>query len=702
LLDVTHDRLYQGLYNLLENDIIEKVEVTEIIASEVALRKEVGAVLRSTQNLKLTQQSDSGEHVKGSTVVDAVKDLEAAVGQSLTPTSLVAAQPTCEGESAPVTFKNLLTSLKKHLKASALATKVAAKSFLRLVSAGRSATKKELETTLRDKKMKDVLPQLMDVLGAVNTIQAHQAVMSVAGPASNYPGLCERYMWSVAQQARAKPDVAKSLLSLANRKIENQKVRETLILTLGTVARTLPEKELSEKLLNWLISGLSACSGKVIPADVSACQLPFLRALKNRRDARLTATLLKIVQEGEKKPALAAAKALAEANEKYLDGQIQASLMTVFLDPGADTSLRCLAAVALLKTKPSRKNVRLILNALRFDSASNTEFNSLVLQRLYEFASKDSHLRDLVVSLSEAGHLNWDMRSQGGLSTAFSDVLFSTKAVNASYSFGMEMNGPLLKTSAFEVYLEDSAGKYPVLQLDVFAGGMAAFVGIEVPGGDDPSTNAGLELTVFGNQLRPFVFFQNMGELMSLYWSGVAGEKTSALQGTQILQDHHRLLRTTNGFVVSCDVSGAISYDFSGKADISLWTKTSESVVENSAALFLQATFALPIQQHRRMQLDHVVGGQAKLNMETDVNFSDTDNIETCIRMVQLPFTVQHDRTKAMSIGSKPVLKLKGGEKSRVQGRTLFLNAKNCELCNKMYPKDKNEATKDGDSLVGV
>ena len=31
-------------------------------------------------------------------------------------------------------------------------------------------------------------------------------------------------------------------------------------------------------------------------------------------------------------------------------------------------------------------------------------------------------------------------------------------------------------------------------------------------------------------QLRPFIFFSSMGELMSLYWSGSAEQKTSALQ----------------------------------------------------------------------------------------------------------------------------------------------------------------------------
>jgi hypothetical protein len=41
---------------------------------------------------------------------------------------------------------------------------------------------------------------------------------------------------------------------------------------------------------------------------------------------------------------------------------------------------------------------------------------------------------------------------------------------------------------------------------------------------------AGIEIKFLGNALRPFVFFNSMGELMSLYWSGAAEEKNSALQ----------------------------------------------------------------------------------------------------------------------------------------------------------------------------
>ena len=53
---------------------------------------------------------------------------------------------------------------------------------------------------------------------------------------------------------------------------------------------------------------------------------------------------------------------------------------------------------------------------------------------------------------------------------------------------------------------------------------------------------AGIEIKFLGNALRPFVFFNSMGDLMSLYWSGAAEEKNSALQvmATNIDQSLYR------------------------------------------------------------------------------------------------------------------------------------------------------------------
>lgn len=47
---------------------------------------------------------------------------------------------------------------------------------------------------------------------------------------------------------------------------------------------------------------------------------------------------------------------------------------------------------------------------------------------------------------------------------------------------------------------------------------------------EEDAVTAGMELTVAGVQIRPFVFFSGQGELMGHVWSGTASEMTPALQ----------------------------------------------------------------------------------------------------------------------------------------------------------------------------
>ena len=108
-----------------------------------------------------------------------------------------------------------------------------------------------------------------------------------------------------------------------------------------------------------------------------------------------------------------------------------------------------------------------------------------------------------------------------------------------------------------------------------------------------------------------------------------------SFQGSQLLQDHVSMTRFAAGFVLSSEVIGAVSYDFSGSATISIWDRTSATVVENSASLSLrgeQLVSALTSQ----LLVSHDVSVKAQLNLETDLDVGDTDNVKMCIRM-QVP-----------------------------------------------------------------
>ncbi len=112
-------------------------------------------------------------------------------------------------------------------------------------------------------------------------------------------------------------------------------------------------------------------------------------------------------------------------------------------------------------------------------------------------------------------------------------------------------------------------------------------------------------------RFRPFIFFESASDLMSKYWSGALNQKATALQvkarlhyltkqcdmvhmidvmfnvcfqGTQPIQDSESFVALRSGAVIRSGALGILSYDFSGKAEFSIWDKTCKTTVEDSVA----------------------------------------------------------------------------------------------------------------------
>ena len=129
------------------------------------------------------------------------------------------------------------------------------------------------------------------------------------------------------------------------------------------------------------------------------------------------------------------------------------------------------------------------------------------------------------------------MVAAGGVSGSITRQL--TTAPKSSFVFDLEISGPMLKRSGITIQV----GSNDILEIDTFAGGLSEYVGPDPEADpedkDDESPNAGMQLTLAGNQLRPFVFFRSSSDLMSLYWSGALEQKNPAIQVSQKFALHH-------------------------------------------------------------------------------------------------------------------------------------------------------------------
>ncbi|KAB7498301.1 Microsomal triglyceride transfer protein large subunit [Armadillidium nasatum] len=217
----------------------------------------------------------------------------------------------------------------------------------------------------------------------------------------------------------------------------------------------------------------------------------------------------------------------------------------------------------------------------------------------------------------------------------------------------------------------------------MFAGGLSMFgSGGEDDDDEEESANAGIELALLGSQLRPFVFFQGQSELMNHIFSGTASSRTTALQGTVLLQDHSQIIPLQNGLSAELILTGSVSYDFAGKVEVSLWYQNANSWVEIGASGVIQGQARVDNSFIQTM-VEFNAGSQTQLDFLS--NLESSPSIMMCLRMVQPDLEIIENVRKFERIpGSNYVLRKYKRKSSTVTGKTYVMNKKNTEICNQI------------------
>lgn len=83
--------------------------------------------------------------------------------------------------------------------------------------------------------------QLYDILGYVQTVEAHEAAMKkLHFEKKNHEELSERYLWALSISSQPNPEIIQDLLKRYNKAVDfPEKVKETLVLTLASMAYRL-------------------------------------------------------------------------------------------------------------------------------------------------------------------------------------------------------------------------------------------------------------------------------------------------------------------------------------------------------------------------------------------------------------------------------------------------------------------------------
>jgi len=685
-----------------EDSALQSAEALETHITRVEARPSSASEVISRQSLVFTgERAASSGPLRASTEAEVVHALSSLTGASLQAQELTTAEDVRECIACK-TLNELVHSFRQTLESSNMGSQSAALAYIRLVKKMRESSEEDIGAVLRNKLFGKILPQLLDIAAGAQTPASHRAAVGflrlperTAGGLTKGERLAERWLTAAGLQTHPDGAAVSELLELAGKGLASPQLQETLLYAVSSMARTLARRSPAHPAVAAVTSHLHAALPRCSSQD---CSLQTLAALQTLQSNASVPLLLQTALTAPRKPAVAAMRALQTLPRHYLTDQALYSLerLLLSLDRPADSSLRLMAADVLLTTRPSAPLLRALLQGLR-GAPQEAEFGAVVMARLRDLLGQGDPrlLKAYREALSSPSLRSYDVLAQSGLSTAFSRPLTAPSApsstssapsANASFTNMLEVSGGLLKRSTVDVTVSSGEHALPLLSFGMYAGGLDMFGGGqagEKAEDEAEEANAGLQIALMDMQLRPLVFFTSTSEAMGHVWSGTASERTTALQGTALLQDHQQRLPLQNGFAASLLLTGAVSYDLAGQIQISvMWSKEAHSLVEIGAGVVIQGQARVDAAFVQAM-LEHNTGVTANMDISADVTMS--GDVSMCMKMSAQPHTVTHSVRKLERLpGSAYALRKYRRRRWQGPGRTYAINRKTNQLCNAM------------------
>ncbi|XP_055613152.1 microsomal triacylglycerol transfer protein [Uranotaenia lowii] len=660
---------------------LEKVMAQDYVKYLVNAYDNFGAFVESTSKLEIIGNSGKVDTVQGATLEDAVGSLQLKEDNLLP----VEVEKECSGENCDTLVK-LVKELKKDLTNEKIGKQQSSSALIKLVQLGRETSTEDFQRILKAKTLQDQKGQLMDLLGAIQTPEAHEAAKSLLRYESDEElVVAERYLQALAVGARPQEGVIADLLETATNKPKNDKFYDSLLQTIASMAHRfarLPghsyDSEIVEKVKDFLIEQLERC-GK------DKCKDKFVRALNNLKSPKTLETLVKLAQEGSTKVSVAAMKALRSFSVFLWNDDYKAIFEDIFFQVSKkyDSSARALALDILLDLKPDYEELTHLVQHLKSDDKVY-EVKQYLLQKLNMIADRCPDFAELLkrVIREDPKLNNYHVIGARGLSTALTRTYSTVPSFNASLESLQEMSGGVLKRGLVDLGLEVGEEKFSMFTLGLFAGGLSSFVnsGDAEENEDDSDSIAGMELSVQGSVLRPLIFFDGKGELMGHVWSGTASEPTPAYQATTLLQDNEERFPLQNGIVVKLNTLGAISIDLNGQVTLSIWGRNAHSKVEQNTGIAVSGSLSLE-SSFIALRLHFEVTQEPQLHLTSDLDFSG-DNV-LCMQLLQSNSIQNQRHQKTLTIPKTTYRKAQTTTIThKIPGRTHALNQKNNDMCN--------------------
>jgi len=534
------------------------------------------------------------------------------------------------------------------------------KAFLKLVSLAKSVTKDNAESVINKFKSKKVFKHLVDAAAGSSNLFLHKALYKTLAKQKN-KALLERYLISLSFLNPEEEILSELAKDVENIPEKDNNVKETAIYTLCHLAGKLDNpKELVKEVFRLVRDSHPDCKS----ADCQKKMVNCVSALAKDEYTKQLVQQAKTSQDKQAKEMAVVALGKPGLVAAKLTDKVDEELLGIFMNEEQSTVERLAAFNSVRLGNDASKKI--LDNIGRKDK----DISSFVSQKLYHnvLGQADLGMKKKI--------FNYDFLSlQNAAQSVFvSKTIADIGTAKAGFGFSLIMKGNALKRTSFVLTTEEPGVQNEVLRLDSTVGGLSSYVG-EADPQDDPDPNASVQLSLLGLPLRPFILFSSFSDLFDMYMSGAGEKLTSFISGSVLLLDKTESFLLSNGLELSVQATAVISFDFSGKAEISIWSRTGKTHVENAGVMVVNIKANVG---EKFLLFESSFAAEGVLEVDTDVDMGG-EEVMACVRMKQKDTKIEMTELQSL-LGKEKVT----GVDSLLPGLTWNLNMKNNEMCNKL------------------
>ncbi|XP_055942613.1 microsomal triglyceride transfer protein large subunit-like isoform X1 [Argiope bruennichi] len=671
-----------------QESVIQSIKGREEVRMTLNLWKQAAVYVKSKIHLNFVEHYGKHAILKGKNVGVVLNFIAEEMGSKLKGETLEAS---LNGDFCPncMPVSQLTTEFGSNLLPDYLGELKSAGGFLKFLESVRRASKKEILMMFKDSNG-PILTQILDVLAAAQSNDALDVAFELIDFESKDIGIAERFLLCLATTPNPSETTIAKTMKLLNKNFKNVKLKASLMITLSSLVRTYCTSNATnvnalivQNVNQILVRGLQGCQD-------AACIINHLLALRNIALPQNLPLLVEFVKKGGIL-GLMALEAMKDIGEQHFTQEINQVLFRVYNQfwPHQESAARVLAAELLMKSSPTAETIGEIIASLPNDDQS--EIVTLVVKKLYTSMQESAAVRSCVMDLLKNSTFgNYYNLAHNGSSSSVINELQATHDANITYGINVEMRQTgMLKRTSFDLNLLGNGENTHLMSMSLFVEGFG--LTDEELKENPQEHSAGMQLSVLGVHLRPYIFFTGTGELMSLIWSGAGNNPTPAVQGNFLIIDQTHSVVLQNGINVDLNLKGALSTDVSGSVEVSMWNKNAHAVVKNKGALLVNG-FCRVDTSFVESHVDFAMGGNSVLDMVVDLDFAQKP-MAICLQMEQPSYSFRHNVRKTETIpGSKLLIKTLKRRTMYFPGKSFNLVKSNSDSCRAMLQPKKHKS----------